>query len=95
MNRFFKFFVAYLTTNLDLNIVKKMCFLPLNKVEIIPENSLSDVKNSTVETDDFFGNSLFSSVLTIIYISMSVLNILHGLEILTPISETGTGNYYI
>ena len=44
----FKFSTAQFTTNLVLNIVRKIIFLPPNKLYIIPENSLSKVKNSTL-----------------------------------------------
>ena len=38
----FKIFVAHFTTNVILNIVRKIFCLPLNKLQIIPENSLSE-----------------------------------------------------
>ena len=41
-----------------------------------------------------FENSLISLLFTIVYIIMGILNILHGLELLNPISESRTGNYY-
>ena len=44
----FKIFVAHVTTNLVLNIVRKIFCLPLKKLQIIPENSLSVVRNSTL-----------------------------------------------
>ena len=45
----FKTFVAHVTTNLVLNTASEIFFLPLNKLQIISENSLSDVKNSTLK----------------------------------------------
>ena len=41
-----KIFVAHFTTNLVLNIVRKIYCLPLNNLYITPENSLSDGKKT-------------------------------------------------
>ena len=45
----FQFFAARFTTNLVLNIVRKIVCLPPNKLYMIPENSLSKVKNGTLD----------------------------------------------
>ena len=45
----FKIFVAHFMTNLVLNI-KKIFILPLKKQWIIPEISVSEVKNNTLGT---------------------------------------------
>ena len=43
-------FAAHFTTYLVLNIVRKIFCLPPNELYIIPENSLSKAKNSTLST---------------------------------------------
>ena len=42
-------FAAHFTANLVLTIVRKIFSLPRDKLYIIPENSLSKVKNNTLD----------------------------------------------